>query len=306
MLPYLCVKNVLIICMQDFISRSQDAHLPLLGKENSINESDFNNRSVTSSVPKRYILSAPAKGRNHIHYPPYHTDMNRAKSIVANNGGCCGTNFNCFTKNLTLPDAARIVYACRQELQNTESKAQLIDKLREKVNQCVKKVRDGSKYLKMEYEILTELKLNISMKDPVCRNSFMEAWGINLSLMKVLRKEIKQDILRTSHAITDRFSKVTGDFSKLLVSTGLDDVVDVEKLCIAKLPNTETAHHCYNWLENYFKLCGDNEPNSNEIHLDTVNKKDIYEEYVDESVSTILIHWDNHNLERYGGIAFHM
>ena len=240
---------------------------------------------MVRSVPRRYTAAAlPDKGKNHIHYPPHPVDMNRAKSIVANNGGCCGINFNCFTQSLTLPDAARIIYMCRKELQNTESKAQLIDKLREKVNQCVTKVRKGSKYLKMEYTIVTELKADISMRDYICRNAFMEAWGINLSLMKVLRKEIKQDIIKTSHAITNRYSKVTGDFSKLLESTGLNDVVDVQKLYIAKLPQTEAAHHCYNWLENHFKLSGDNEPNSNEIHLDTVNKKDIYAEYVDESI----------------------
>ena len=224
------------------------------------------------------------KGHNHIKYPPHRVDMNRAKSIVASNGGCCVWNFNCFMKSLSLPDAASVIYTCREELQNTESKAQLIDKLREKVNQCVVCVRKSSSYLKMDYRIITEKKSKISMTHSVCKNAFMEAWGINLSLLKVLRKEIKQGVLKTAHEITNRYSKVSGDYSKLLESCGLSNVVNVDRLYISKLPNTEAAHHLYNWLENYFQLSGDNEPNCAEIHLDPVGKKEVYEEYVNESI----------------------
>ena len=162
-----------------------------------------NNRSSGKFISKT-LSTCPEKGHNHIRYPPLRVDMNQAKSIVANTGGCCVWNYNCLTKSLSLPEAASIIYTCRQELQNTESKAQLIDKLREKVNQCVVCVRKSSSYLKMDYRIITERKDKVSMTHSICKNAFMEAWGINLSLLKVLRKEIKQGVLKTAHEITNR------------------------------------------------------------------------------------------------------
>ena len=224
------------------------------------------------------------RGRNRIYFPPLVVDMQRAQSIVAQNGGCCGS-FNCFTRSLTLPEAAVIVYTCRQELQNVESRKKLIDKLRDKINQCVVRVQPGSNYLKMNYRIITETKLSVSIVHSVCKWTFMEAWGFNESLRKVLCENIKSGVVKTAHAITDRYSAVSGDFSKLVESCGLKDVIThPEKLNIAKLPNTEAAHYCYNWLENHFNLSGDNEPNSDEIHLDPVDKKEIYAEYANEAI----------------------
>ena len=214
------------------------------------------------------------KGHNRVHHPP---------DPVAMNAECCTANFNCLTMKLSLPDAATIVYNCRQELRNTESRAHMIDKLREKVNHCTKGKYKDSKYLKMSYEIVTELKSDISMKHPVCRNAFMEVWGINLALMKQLRKDVKDGIIKTSRRITDRYSKVTGDLDKLVESCGLTKVVNRKHLYIAKLPNSEEAHHLHCWLQNYFDLCGDQEPNCDEIHLDTVTKKAVYNEYLSES-----------------------
>ena len=255
----------------------------IIKKETSASASDSNNRPAVNSIPKKNTPSTTfIKGRNRIHHPPDPVDMNKAKRIVAMNAGCCSRNFNCLTMKLSLPDAARIVYNCRQELRNTESREHMIDKLREKVNHCVDCIRD-SRYLKMKYTIVTEQKSNIYMEEPVCMNAFMEAWGMNLALMKQLRKEIKSGVVKTARKITHRYSKVKGDFAKLVESCGVSKVVSLKKLYIAKLPNTEAAHHLYCWLQNYFDLSGDQEPNCDEIHLDTVTKKAVYNEYLNES-----------------------
>ena len=284
---YISTKSLVTLSQPtvERLSRNTDSisSTPIItGSENSAHAPIAKNLSEANVVP---TTSQSDKRHNRIRYPPLPLSLNAAKGIVARNAECCPANFNCFTKTLTLPDAANIVYSCRQELQNTESRAHLIDKLREKVNQCVYEVREGSKYLKMVYKIHPEQKSNIPMiKDPVCRNTFMEAWGINLSLMKQLRKEVKDDILKTTRKITDRYSKVTGDLDKLVESCGLAKFVNQKHLNIAKLPNSEGAHHLYCWLQNYFDLSGDQEPNCDEIHLDTVTKKAVYNEYLSESV----------------------
>ena len=44
--------------------------------------------------------------------------------------------------------------------------------------------------------------------------------------------------------------------------------------------NTQANSNTVEWLETYFDLCGDFQPNHNEIHLDTAKYIDIYTEYV--------------------------
>ena len=190
-------------------------------------------------------------------------------------------------QKLNLPEAAQIVDLCRQELRNTESKKDLRDKLRDKLNQCVDDIHKDSKYFRRKYKITTETKTTISMKHTVCRWTFMEAWGFNESLRKVLCADIKEGRLKTAHAFTDRYSAADfdGDIGKLVESCSLSSVItNPERLTIALIPNTEASFHCHNWLENYFNLCADDQPNSNEKHLDPVHKKDIHLEYRNQAI----------------------
>jgi hypothetical protein len=47
-------------------------------------------------------------------------------------------------------------------------------------------------------------------------------------------------------------------------------------------------HQARAWMERYFSLCGDYQPNSNEeIHLDPIEKLEIHEEYVKDVLSRI-------------------
>ena len=208
--------------------------------------------------------------------------MATAEAIVASNGGCCPRG-NCFVQFLTQPQAAYVVFACRRELQNTESKLHLIDKLREKVNHCSVRVRPTSEYLQMRYRITPESRTKYSIVNSVCVKTFRNAWNISGSLIKTLRSQVKSGVVKSCHAMSDRYSAVSGDVLKLLESTGLDDVVNPDRLGIALLPNTEPAIHLYSWLDNHFKLSGDFQPNTGEIHLDPVEKKEVYEEYVNEA-----------------------
>lgn len=201
---------------------------------------------------------------------------------MASNTNCC-KRLNCFLKAVSQPHAAYVVWCCRQDLRNVESKQLLIDKLREKINQCVVRLRTNSRYLEFQYKIVPETKSEYCIPNEVCRASFKRAWGIHESLMNLLSGQIKKGVVKTSRAINERYSAVDGDLTKLLATSGVKVQISPERLYLATLPNTDASYHCYIWLENRFELGGDSQPNSREIHLDPINKKDFYEEYVNEA-----------------------
>jgi hypothetical protein len=57
-----------------------------------------------------------------------------------------------------------------------------------------------------------------------------------------------------------------------------------DRLLIGKsrLPTSHKALRCYSWFESFFNQVGDFIPNSNEIHLEKCDKKDIYNIFVSE------------------------
>ncbi|NDB83452.1 MAG: hypothetical protein EB127_12100 [Alphaproteobacteria bacterium] len=52
-----------------------------------------------------------------------------------------------------------------------------------------------------------------------------------------------------------------------------------EQISMMKLPNSVDAIIAYGWMEFYFSLLGDTESNIDEVHLDPVSIKSIYDEY---------------------------
>ena len=240
---------------------------------------------IVSTALKRSKQSRLEKS-NRLQFPPSPVSMQAAESIVASNGKCCMRG-NCFVRERTQREAACVVYACRLDILNLQSKSDLLNKLRDKVNYCTSKVRETkSQYLKMKYQIIPESKSPYSIDHAVCVRTFRAAWNISGSLIKTLRWQVKKGIVKASRAITDRYSAVEGDIDKLLVATGLDGVIDrPERLLVAKVPNTPQAEHLYAWMKNYFELLGDEQPALAEVHLDPIQKLDIYAEYVNETVN---------------------
>lgn len=56
-----------------------------------------------------------------------------------------------------------------------------------------------------------------------------------------------------------------------------------EQIQAMRLPNGPQSVGCYAWMLEYFKMMGDSMPNVDEIHLEPIEIKDIYEEYADDS-----------------------
>ena len=58
--------------------------------------------------------------------------------------------------------------------------------------------------------------------------------------------------------------------------------ISKEDVGMMKVPNSPENMLCCAWLENHFILIGDDMPNGGEIHLDSQDKKDIYNDYVSD------------------------
>jgi hypothetical protein len=59
-----------------------------------------------------------------------------------------------------------------------------------------------------------------------------------------------------------------------------------EQVAAILIPNSPVSLSCYAWMDDYFKLVGDAIPNKeNEIHLEPVEIKEIYQEYVEVTIS---------------------
>ena len=238
--------------------------------------------SVRQSIASE-TSSKVVKQRNKLEFPAPAISLSDAEFIVASNGGCCKKGKNCFIRHLKQPDAGYVVMLCRQELTELNSRTELIDRLREKVYQCMLTVREHSEYAEMEYKIIPEKKCSIVIPSVVCYRTFMKAWGINKHLLSNLRDDVKENFVRTVRGGSRRLPPFEGDVAEMLKSSGVGIVLSPERLRLASMPQSEASSHCNLWMENYFQLCGDFQPNTGEIHLDPVKKCDIYEEYVSET-----------------------
>lgn len=62
--------------------------------------------------------------------------------------------------------------------------------------------------------------------------------------------------------------------------------LDQSHIAALKLTWSPAQLFAYGWMQTHFVLIGDQEPNSNEIHLDPMPIKDIYQDYVCECMAT--------------------
>ena len=55
-----------------------------------------------------------------------------------------------------------------------------------------------------------------------------------------------------------------------------------DQVAAIRIPNSRASLSCYAWMNFYFDLVGDIIPNkSDEVHLEAIDIKDIYQEYVE-------------------------
>ena len=63
-----------------------------------------------------------------------------------------------------------------------------------------------------------------------------------------------------------------------------------KQLACMNIPNTPMHIDAMKWMEQYFEISGDYQPNSNEeIHLDPIKKREIHGEYVKSVVADKIV-----------------
>lgn len=180
---------------------------------------------------------------------------------------------------IPVPEAVVLVCDVLKEyelLTRLEKKVFLMDKMR---NMTSGYSTNG--YLKVNYVI------GSSLKGPgygVCHTCFESVYGISHKYLDGLRSNIRQGVVDVS---TRNFNDCTSysscpGFTKALrnLMCRRGRPLSYEQIAALEIPNSSASLACYTWLYYMFDLLGDKMPSSNEIHLEPIKVKELYEEYV--------------------------
>jgi hypothetical protein len=120
---------------------------------------------------------------------------------------------------------------------------------------------------------------------PVCRRLFLNCYEIGKTYCDELIFELKSGYRNSELPLTD-CSRRLGHADESAILKQLVTYSEMkglqltwQQLAAAVIPNSVAALNAYGWMNNFFELTGDVQPNSNEIHLEPQEVKSIYEEY---------------------------
>jgi hypothetical protein len=144
-------------------------------------------------------------------------------------------------------------------------------------------------YLIINYHIGSGVK----KINEVCREAFISAYQISDCQLQVLCKYIKERRFTTIRDFSDRSSSVKCKESSIakrteqlqLVAQRMNFTLSSNQLAAVMIPNTPKYLFTYAWLERYFHLIGDKEPNSEEIHLEPITIGEVYQEYLRDNIN---------------------
>jgi hypothetical protein len=180
----------------------------------------------------------------------------------------------------------QFVYFVRKDLTNGANNQQDIEQnvrnLIESNTSCYTK--DNIPRLRCNYQLSSRNFMN-NQKVDLCRNSFCSV----LDLVKRKREKILKAIKeQTNHnninmkTFNDRTQVSSETFQKVQNALIQSDInIDWNTLTNFVVPNSVATMRCKSWMKQFFNLVGDKMPNTvtEEIHLDCMKKKDVYEEY---------------------------
>ena len=121
------------------------------------------------------------------------------------------------------------------------------------------------------------------------------AYNISLRQINNLRSDLRSGYITssapttnedsfTSYGYTDKSIESNTNIREVIKAREAvgDPLTDHERVCL-KIPNNYIAKLTSLWMEAHFNLVGDHMPNkANEIHLETIEKKEIWLEYVND------------------------
>ena len=116
----------------------------------------------------------------------------------------------------------------------------------------------------------------------VCRSAWCTAYGISHAVLDGFADELKRGLKEVDSEVLGDKSRPAmsyAEMQKMAERHGLD--LDTRHIQAAIMPKSREALLAFVWLELYFNQYGDHAPNAaGEIHLDPIEKKTIWEEYV--------------------------
>ncbi len=127
--------------------------------------------------------------------------------------------------------------------------------------------------------------------DHVCRHAFLNSYGLSHASLDRICNAVKLGNLN----VEENFYKDNKNFAQSTTESGISDKLlkkysvehgidlTIQQLAALKIPNNQENLDAYGFLDAYFNLMGDQQPNRNdEIHLEPCTVKSIYEEYVND------------------------
>ena len=201
----------------------------------------------------------------------------------------CLLKFN--SSSADLKNSVAVVEACRAEIQNLghdERYNYLARRFKASIKTKVFNPQTPNvNCLQFGKRINHEFKLGLKGHElQVCRFAFCNAYGVSHFLLDKIASNYKKGLVEYTRSIgdTSRPNLSMKELNKACAEHNL-------KMCLASkqaalIPRTTAAIRCFLWMGVFFAEFGDQSPNSDgEIHLDPVEKKDIWEEYVRDIVS---------------------
>lgn len=171
------------------------------------------------------------------------------------------------------------------------------DYLRDKIRSCIIGLTAGNGKTGKQYQ-----RYNWSVGQGsqamlvrgVCREAFMQCYEIRHTQLEVLCNDIRMGINASEKPLGDKANvnikhhPEAGTMIKEIIRKTHRQGVNLsrEQLSRMQLPNTVDSLAMYGWMDFYFDLVGDDQPNEDEIHLDPVPIKTVYEEYVSDAVDS--------------------
>lgn len=210
---------------------------------------------------------------------------------------CCKAHKNCVLKRVLYDDGVNVVITCLKELYGMKRREKR-DYLRDKIRNCCieglteGKGKTGKAYHRYSWNVGLGSKGYVV--EGVCRYMFCRCYEIGHTLLEVLCNEIKTGITTSMLPLGDRtnfnirrhpeYGQIINEIVNRAQAEGVR--LSREQIAMMQIPNTVDSLTMYGWMEFYFNLVGDEQPNENEIHLDPVPITTIYKEYQCDMIET--------------------
>ena len=193
---------------------------------------------------------------------------------------------NCFFSGVAV--VVDLVYGCIETMSTKLNRESRHNFMLKRVRECMKDFSklDKNGRTRAEYDWCIG-EAPGPVLSGLCRRCFGLCYNTSHNLVDACCSEIRPGHIQKSsdRALGDRtavkggkeFFKELGRLAKLH-----DYQLSADDKALMLLPNSTESIDCYSWMRQYFNDYGEHVPNSDQIHLEHVPIKSIWEEYTDD------------------------